>query len=110
MLGFAGSVYEETLGEEKYTFVEDCRNPHSCTILVKGPNKHTIDQIKDAVRDGLRSVKNAIEDDCLIAGTKFTCFTGTNVQMLTLRWYKSKVLTLRRRRRRQLRAQPLRTP
>jgi T-complex protein 1 subunit zeta len=68
VLGFAGSVYEETLGEEKYTFVEDCRNPHSCTILVKGPNKHTIDQIKDAVRDGLRSVKNAIEDDCLIPG------------------------------------------
>jgi T-complex protein 1 subunit zeta len=68
VLGFAGHVYEETLGEEKYTFVEDCRNPHSCTILVKGPNKHTIDQIKDAVRDGLRSVKNAVEDDCLIPG------------------------------------------
>jgi T-complex protein 1 subunit zeta len=68
VLGYAGSVYEETLGEEKYTFVEDCRNPHSCTILVKGPNKHTIDQIKDAVKDGLRSVKNAIEDDCLIPG------------------------------------------
>jgi len=68
VLGYAGSVYEETLGEEKYTFVEDCRNPHSCTILVKGPNKHTIDQIKDAVKDGLRSVKNALEDDCLIPG------------------------------------------
>jgi T-complex protein 1 subunit zeta len=68
VLGYAGAVYEETLGEEKYTFVEDCRNPHSCTILVKGPNKHTIDQIKDAVRDGLRSVKNAVEDDCLIPG------------------------------------------
>jgi len=67
-LGYAGHVYEQTLGEEKYTFVEDCRNPHSCTVLVKGPNKHTIEQIKDAVRDGLRSVKNAIEDDCLIPG------------------------------------------
>ena len=49
-LGWANKVFEETLGEEKYTFVEECRNPHSCTILVKGPNKHTIDQIKDAVR------------------------------------------------------------
>eukprot|EP00961_Rhodomonas_salina_P191745 2587510-Rhodomonas_salina.1 len=66
--GGCTQVYEETLGEEKYTFVEDCRNPHSCTILVKGPNKHTIDQIKDAVRDGLRSVKNAIEDDALVPG------------------------------------------
>ena len=48
-LGYAGRVYEETLGEEKYTFVEECKNPHSCTVLIKGPNKHTIEQIKDAV-------------------------------------------------------------
>lgn len=32
------------------------------TILVQGPNKHTINQIKDAIRDGLRAVKNAIDD------------------------------------------------
>lgn len=36
-LGHAGLVYEHVLGEEKYTFVEDVRNPHSCTILIKGP-------------------------------------------------------------------------
>jgi len=68
VLGFAGKVYEETLGEEKYTFVEDCKKAKSCTILVKGPNKHTIDMIKDAVRDGLRAVKNTIEDDSVIPG------------------------------------------
>ena len=34
------------LGEEKYTFVEGVVNPFSCTILIKGPNKHTIAQIK----------------------------------------------------------------
>lgn len=49
-------------GEEKYTFIEKCGNPRSVTLLVKGPNKHTLTQIKDAVRDGLRAVKNAIED------------------------------------------------
>ena len=27
-----------------------------------GPNKHTLTQIKDAIHDGLRAVKNAIED------------------------------------------------
>uniref|UniRef100_A0A8C9XS35 Chaperonin containing TCP1, subunit 6A (zeta 1) n=1 Tax=Sander lucioperca TaxID=283035 RepID=A0A8C9XS35_SANLU len=61
-LGYAGLVYEHTLGEEKYTFIEKCGNPRSVTLLVKGPNKHTLTQIKDAVRDGLRAVKNAIED------------------------------------------------
>jgi len=67
-LGYAGHIYEHVLGEAKYTFVEDVANPSSVTILIKGPNKHTLGQIKDAVRDGLRAVKNAIEDDCCIPG------------------------------------------
>ena len=63
MLGEAGLVYEETLGDDKYTFVEDVQNPQSCTILMKGPNPHVIAQIKDAVRDGTRAVK--VRFDCL---------------------------------------------
>ena len=50
MLGFAGKVYEHVLGDEAYTFVEDVANPFSCTVLIKGPNDHTINQIKDAAR------------------------------------------------------------
>jgi len=67
-LGQAGVVYEHVLGENKFTFVEECKNPLSVTILMKGPNKHTLNQIKDAVRDGLRAVKNAIDDDCVVPG------------------------------------------
>ena len=33
-----------------------------------GPNAYTISQIQDAIRDGLRSVKNALEDEALIPG------------------------------------------
>ncbi|GAQ84120.1 TCP-1/cpn60 chaperonin family protein [Klebsormidium nitens] len=68
VLGYAGLVYEHVLGEEKYTFVENVKNPHSCTILIKGPNDHTIAQIKDAVRDGLRAVKNTLEDGAVVLG------------------------------------------
>lgn len=67
-LGHAGLVYEYTMGEEKFTFIEQCDHPRSVTLLVKGPNKHTLTQIKDAIRDGLRAVKNAIEDGCVVAG------------------------------------------
>jgi len=67
-LGEAGQVYEHAMGDDKYTFIEDSQNPKSVTILVKGPNKHTITMIKDAVRDGLRAVKNAIEDGCVVPG------------------------------------------
>ncbi|CAH1111721.1 unnamed protein product [Psylliodes chrysocephalus] len=67
-LGRAGHVYEHVLGENKYTFVEDCKVPQSVTILMKGPNKHTLLQIKDAVRDGLRAINNTIEDKAVIPG------------------------------------------
>ena len=43
------------------------------TIVIKGPNAHTITQIKDAIRDGLRAVKNAI-DDSKQHGEKFYFF------------------------------------
>jgi T-complex protein 1 subunit zeta len=68
VLGWAGLVYEHTLGEEKYTFVEEVRDPKSVTLLIKGPNQHTITQITDAVRDGLRSVYNTIVDNCVVPG------------------------------------------
>lgn len=67
-LGYAGLVYEHVLGEEKFTFIEDCKNPLSVTLLLKGANKHTLAQIKDAIHDGLRAVKNAIEDGSVVPG------------------------------------------
>ncbi|KAI8914441.1 chaperonin Cpn60/TCP-1 family [Gorgonomyces haynaldii] len=68
ILGEANLIYEHVLGEDKFTFVEDVKNPKSVTLLLTGPNSHTINQINDAVRDGLRAVKNAIEDRALVPG------------------------------------------
>lgn len=68
VLGWAGLVYEQTLGEEKYTFVEEVKDPKSVTLLIKGPNQHTIAQVSDAVRDGLRSVYNTIVDGSVVPG------------------------------------------
>lgn len=67
-LGFAQLVYEQSLGDDKYTFIEGVENPFSCTILIKGPNDYSIAQTKDAIRDGLRAVKNTIEDKAVIPG------------------------------------------
>ena len=69
MLGYAGQVSEVTYGEDKYTFVEDCPNTaQSCTLLLQGPNQLTTDQVKDAVKDGLRAVKNTVEDKAVVPG------------------------------------------
>ncbi|KPM40905.1 T-complex protein 1 subunit zeta [Neonectria ditissima] len=67
-LGWAGLVYEQTLGEEKFTFVEEVKDPKSVTLMIKGPNSHTIAQVTDAVRDGLRSVYNMIVDKSVVPG------------------------------------------
>jgi len=32
------------------------------TLLLKGPNRHTVEQIKDAIHDGIRSVFNVLKD------------------------------------------------
>lgn len=68
VLGWASKVEQKSLGEDNYTFVEGTKVGKSCTILICGPNGHTIEQIKDAVRDGLRAVKNALEDKALVPG------------------------------------------
>uniref|UniRef100_A0A2K6C8N5 Uncharacterized protein n=1 Tax=Macaca nemestrina TaxID=9545 RepID=A0A2K6C8N5_MACNE len=49
-LGHAGLVYKYTLGEEKCTFIEKCNKTHY------------------AVRDGLRAVKNAVDEGCVFPG------------------------------------------
>mmetsp|Transcript_57002 Transcript_57002/g.138850 ORF Transcript_57002/g.138850 Transcript_57002/m.138850 type:complete len:586 (-) Transcript_57002:166-1923(-) len=68
-LGYAGKVSQVTLGDDKFTFVEECGSQaKSCTLLLQGPNTHTLTQTKDAVKDGLRALKNAVEDRAVVAG------------------------------------------
>jgi len=67
-LGYADLVYEQVLGDDKFTFIEGVKNPKSVTILIKGPNDHTIAQLKDAVRDGLRATVNVLNDGFVIPG------------------------------------------
>lgn len=68
ILGEAGLIQEYTIGDDTYTFVENSEKGKSCTLVVKGPNDHTIAQIKDAIRDGLRAVKNGYEAESVVAG------------------------------------------
>ncbi|TRY50344.1 TCP-1/cpn60 chaperonin [Cryptosporidium tyzzeri] len=67
-LGWANHVYERSIGDDKFTFVEDLKDCKSCCVLVTGPNDHSIAQVKDAIRDGLRAIKNVIDDGCVIPG------------------------------------------
>lgn len=45
------------------------------TLLLKGPNNHTIKQIRDAIYDGLRAALNALKDSksCLDVAHVLKC-------------------------------------
>merc|ERR1712194_522288 len=67
-LGYADVVYEQTSEDDKYTFIEGVKNPYSVTVLIQGSTDHSIAQMKDALRDGLRSVQNVVEDSAVVPG------------------------------------------
>ncbi|ODQ80211.1 hypothetical protein BABINDRAFT_161181 [Babjeviella inositovora NRRL Y-12698] len=68
VLGFSGLVYENTIGEDKFTYVTENKEPKSVTVLIKGATSHVLQQTKDAVRDGLRAVANVIKDNSVLPG------------------------------------------
>ena len=79
-LGFCKSYYEQCLGDDKFTFIEGVENPFSCTVLIKGPSDYAIAQTKAAIRDGLRAIKNTIEDKCVVPGAgAFEIAAGENL-------------------------------
>lgn len=68
VLGYAGLVYEQLVGEEKYTFIENVSNPFSGTILIKGKNIFLKQQIKDAIKNCLTTLKIFIRDKSVLIG------------------------------------------
>ncbi|GKT28176.1 T-complex protein 1 subunit zeta [Aduncisulcus paluster] len=67
-LGHADHVFVEVIGEDHFTFIEGVKDPFSCTVLLKGANKHTIFLLKDALRDGLTSVRNMLVSSKVVPG------------------------------------------
>lgn len=68
VLGWAGLVYENLIGEDKFTYITEPKDPKAATVLIHGSNNHVVQQLKDAVRDGLRAVANVIKDKLVVPG------------------------------------------
>ncbi|KAG2731496.1 hypothetical protein G9P44_005083 [Scheffersomyces stipitis] len=68
ILGYSGLVYENSIGEDKFTYVTENKEPKAATILIKGANSHILQQTKDAIRDGLRAVSNVLKDQAILPG------------------------------------------
>ncbi len=67
-LGKAGLVEEKKIGDEAMTYVTECHNPKSVSIILHGGTEHVADEAERALHDALRVVGVAIEDETLVAG------------------------------------------
>jgi len=67
-LGHAGNIEEKKIGDDKMTFVTDCKNPKAVSILIRGTTEHIIDELERGLHDALSVVKVALEDGKMTAG------------------------------------------
>ena len=67
-LGYAGSIVEKKIGDDKMTFITNCKNPKAVSILIRGTTDHVIDELERALHDALSVVKVALEDGKMTSG------------------------------------------
>ncbi|MBN2604067.1 MAG: TCP-1/cpn60 chaperonin family protein [Candidatus Thermoplasmatota archaeon] len=67
-LGYAGYVEERKYGDDKLTFIMDCKNPKAVSIIIRGGTEHVVDELERALHDSLSVIKVALEDGKITAG------------------------------------------
>jgi thermosome len=67
-LGRAGLVEEKKIAGDDMTFVVECENPKSVSIILRGGTEHVVDELDRAMEDALRVVGVSLEDTLLMPG------------------------------------------
>ena len=67
-LGEAQLVEERKLEEDKWVFIEGCKNPKSVTILIRGGTQRIVDEVERSVHDALMVTKDVLEYPKIVAG------------------------------------------
>jgi thermosome len=67
-LGNAGNVEEKKIGDDKMTFITDCKNPKAVSLLIRGTTEHIVDELERGLHDALSVVKVALEDGKMLPG------------------------------------------
>ncbi|MEW5839690.1 MAG: thermosome subunit beta, partial [Thermoproteota archaeon] len=67
-LGFAKLVEERKVETDKWVFVEECKNPKSVSILVRGGSQRVVDEAERSVHDAIMAVKDVVEYPHVLVG------------------------------------------
>ncbi|GAK67435.1 t-complex protein 1, gamma subunit [Moesziomyces antarcticus] len=63
-----GLFHIEKLGDEYFTFLEQCREPKACTILLRGPSKDILNEIDRNLADAMAVARNVVFNPLLSPG------------------------------------------
>ena len=67
-LGYAAIVEERKIGDDKMTFIEGCKHPHSVTILIRGGTERIVDEAERSIHDALCVIRDVVEEPKIVAG------------------------------------------
>ena len=67
-LGHAKLVEERKIGEDKWVFIEGCKNPRAVTLLIRGGTEKVVDEAERAIHDALCVVKDILLKPMVVAG------------------------------------------
>ena len=56
------------LGDEYFTFLEECADPKACTILLRGGSKDVLNEVERNLQDAMQVVRNVVYDPKLLPG------------------------------------------
>lgn len=74
-----GLFHIEKMGDEYFTFLEQCKNPKACTILLRGPSKDILNEIDRNLADAMSVARNVVFNPILAPGggaTEMAISTG----------------------------------
>lgn len=56
------------VGDEYFTFIEECTNPKACTILLRGASKDILMEVERNLQDAMHAARNILLDPRLVPG------------------------------------------
>ncbi|MHA1762369.1 MAG: thermosome subunit beta [Promethearchaeota archaeon] len=68
VLGKAGLVEERKIMNDSWIFIEDCEDPKSVSILIRGGTELIVDEVDRAIHDALCVVRDIVEDEKIVGG------------------------------------------
>merc|ERR1712213_302729 len=68
-LGTGAGLFEvRKIGDEYFTFIENCKDPKACTILLRGASKDILNEVERNLQDAIHVARNIFLNPKLVPG------------------------------------------